>query len=262
VNLAFWEAAPASTSGPAVILLHGFPLASGMWRSQLEELSREFRVVTPDLRGHGRSPAPVGSYSMEELAADVIELADRLGITEPMVVGGLSMGGYVALALALAYPRRLRGLMLVDTRAAADTPEAASGRIESARRVLAAGSAAEVIQALVPRLFAASTRQRHPERIEPIVEMMRQTPVHGVAGALLGMAGRPDRRAELGRIDVPTLVLVGEEDEISPPEEARAMAAALPRGRLELVPEAGHLAPYENPAAVSDAMLRFLRDLA
>jgi pimeloyl-ACP methyl ester carboxylesterase len=232
-----------------------------MWADQLAVIGSIYRVLAPDLRGHGESFAPEGVYTMDEMADDVVELLDELGITQPIILGGLSMGGYVALSLVLRYPEQVRALMLIDTKAAADTPEAAQTREETARHVLAADDVGPVVTSMVPRLFSKTTLEQHPELVEPISAMMAQTTPRGAAGALRGMAVRPDRRGDLPRITIPTLVLVGQEDVISPPEEARAMADALPRGQYEVIPTAGHLSPYENPSAVNTAMLRFFQSL-
>lgn len=124
MRLAFLDEGP----GPAVVLLHGFPLSGAMWKEQLDGIGSTYRLIVPDLRGHGDSPAPDGVYTMDEMADDVIELLDTLSLDDPVVVGGLSMGGYVALSLAVRYPARIRGLMLMDTRAGADSPEAAQKR--------------------------------------------------------------------------------------------------------------------------------------
>jgi pimeloyl-ACP methyl ester carboxylesterase len=248
-------------TGPVVVLVHGFPLSKEMWRHQLDALAAGHRVIAPDLPGHGESPAPEGAYEMDAMADAVIALLDRLEITQPVVLGGLSMGGYVALALVLRHPQRVRGLLLIDTRAAADTPEAARSREETAQGVLRSKSTTAMIETMVPRLFGKTTLERHPEKIEPILAIMEGTSPQGVAGALRGMAVRPDRRGDLGSIAVPTLVLVGEDDVISPPSEAREIAAAIPRARLEVIPAAGHLAPYENPSATNAAILGFLEAL-
>lgn len=248
-------------SGPVVVLLHGFPLSRVMWAEQVRTLSASHRVIAPDLRGHGDSPAPDAVYSMDAMADDVVELLDGLGVVEPVVVGGLSMGGYVALALALKHPDRLRALMLIDTRAVADSPEAAKGREESARAVLQAGGPHAVVEAMIPKLFGKSTLARHPDRVESMRAEMEKTSASGVAGALRGMAIRPDRRGDLAGITVPTLVVVGEEDVIAPPDEARAMADALPDGRLEVIPAVGHLSPVEDPRAFDEVVLRFLQGL-
>jgi pimeloyl-ACP methyl ester carboxylesterase len=199
---------------------------------------------------------------MEEMADDVVELLDALQITEQVVLGGLSMGGYVALSLMARYPRRVRGLMLMDTRAAADSPEAARNREELARRVDSEGHAGAVADAMVPRLFSEFTRTNRPGLIGPMREVMEKTPARAVAGALRGMARRLDRTAELPQIDVPTLVLVGADDVITPSDESRRMAEAIPNAQLVVVPHAGHLAPLENPAVANAAILGFLEGLA
>jgi pimeloyl-ACP methyl ester carboxylesterase len=248
-------------TGPVVVLLHGFPLSKEMWRHQLDALAVGYRVIAPDLPGHGESPAPDRIYEMDAMADEVVALLDRLGIVQPVVLGGLSMGGYVALALLRRHPERVRGLLLMDTRAAADTPDAARMREETARGVLQSKSTSVMIETMVPRLFGKTTLEKHPGKIGPILAVMERTTPQGVAGALRGMAVRPDRRGELGEIAVPTLVLVGEDDVISPPAEAREIAAAIPGARIEVIPNAGHLAPYENPSAANAAIQSFLESL-
>jgi pimeloyl-ACP methyl ester carboxylesterase len=257
MDLAYADEGP----GPVVILLHGFPLSRAMWEGQLSGIGSTYRVIAPDLRGHGESPVPDGIYTMDEMADDVVELLETLEISGPVVVGGLSMGGYVALSLAARYPTRVRALILMDTRAAADTPEVAQGREATARAVIAADSAAPAVSALLPRLFSKTTFEQRPERVEPIKAAMEKTAPQGIAGALRGMAVRPDRRAELPKIVVPTLVLVGEDDAITPLAEVRSMFEAIPTARLVVIPQAGHVAPYENPAVANDAILQFLTSL-
>jgi pimeloyl-ACP methyl ester carboxylesterase len=257
MRLAFLDEGP----GPAVVLLHGFPLSSAMWKEQVHGVGSIYRMIAPDLRGHGGSPAPDGVYTMDEMADDVIELLDTLSLDEPVVVGGLSMGGYVALSLVVRYPARVRGLMLMDTRAGADSPDAAQKREEMARAVIAADNAGPVVDSMMPRLFAKTTLELRPERVTILRKVMEQTSPRGIAGALRGMACRPDRLGALANIAVPTLVLVGEEDVITPPSEAQALADAIAGARLEVVPESGHMAPYENPAVANPVILRFLEGL-
>jgi 3-oxoadipate enol-lactonase len=257
MDLAYADEGP----GPVVLLLHGFPLSRAMWVDQLSGIGSIYRVIAPDLRGHGESPVPEGVYTMDSMADDVVELLETLEISGPVVVGGLSMGGYVALSLAARYPTRVRALVLMDTKATADTPEAAQAREVMAQTVLAADSAAPVVDAMLPRLFGKMAREQHPERVEPMKDVMSQMSPRGIAGALRGMAARPDRRADLPKIVFPTLVLVGDEDVITPPAEAKSMAEALPNARLEVITKAGHLAPYENPSDANAAILRFLKSL-
>jgi pimeloyl-ACP methyl ester carboxylesterase len=247
--------------GPVLVLLHGFPLNRKIWSAQESSVGSIYRVIAPDLRGFGESAAPEGVYTTDAMADDVIELLDALQLNEPVVLGGLSMGGYVAFDLLARYPRRFRALMLMDTRAAADTPEAARGREELARTVETTGNARHVVDAMLPRFFSEETRARRAELIAPVRAMMERTPARAIAGALRGMARRPDRTAELARIAVPTLVLVGAHDVISPPDEARKMAEAIPNARLAIIPDAGHLAPLENPEAADEAILDFLSTL-
>ncbi len=249
-------------SGPVVVLLHGFPLSRAMWSEQIKALSGSRRVIAPDLRGHGESPAPDGVYTMESMADDVVELLDGLGINGPVALGGLSMGGYVTLALALKYPDRVRGVMLLDTRSEGDSAEAAEGREKSARAVLEAGHPGSVVEAMVPKLFAEATIKEKPDLVASFRTLMEKTPAQGVAGALRAMAVRPDQTGRLGEIRVPSLVVVGEHDVITPPEGGRRMAEALPAGRFEIIPGAGHLSPCENPEAVNAVILKFLSGLS
>jgi pimeloyl-ACP methyl ester carboxylesterase len=257
MRLAYTDEGP----GSVVVLLHGFPLSRAMWAPQVTGIGSIFRIIAPDLRGHGDSPAPEGVYTMDEMADDVIEVLNTLHLDVPVVVGGLSMGGYVALSMAARYPQRIRALMLMDTRAGADSPDAAQKREELAQTVIAAGDPGPVVESMLPRLFTRTTLVEHPERVAPMRAVIEKNSVRGIAGALRGMAIRPDRRGDLGAIRVPTLVLVGEEDVITPPEEAQTLADAIPQARLEVIPEAGHMAPYENFAVANAVMLRFLEGL-
>ena len=202
-----------------------------MWKEQVAGVGSTYRLILPDLRGHGASPAPEGVYTMDEMADDVIELLDNLSLDTPVVVGGLSMGGYVALSLLLRYPGRVRGLILMDTRRGADSPEAAQKREELAESVIAAGNSGPVVESMMPRLFAKMTLEQRPERVALLRQVMENTTPRGIVRRLRGMACRPDRRGDLASIAVPTLVLVGEEDVIMPPIEAQALADAIP-GRV------------------------------
>jgi pimeloyl-ACP methyl ester carboxylesterase len=247
--------------GPAVVLLHGFPLSRAMWVEQISSLGAIYRVIAPDLRGHGESPAPEGVYTIDAMADDVIETLDRLAIPEPIVLGGLSLGGYVALSIILRYPERVRALLLMDTQAGADSMEAAAGREVTAQTVLEANSAAPIVDTMVSRLFSPVFREERPERVEPLRTVMLQTTPRGIAGVLRGMAKRPDRRGDLGKIAVPTLVMVGADDVITPPAVAKSLAEAIPGAQLEVIAGAGHMAPYENPSVANGVILRFLQSL-
>ncbi len=247
--------------GPVVVLLHGFPLDRTMWSFQRSSVGSIYRLITPDLRGHGHSAAPDGVYSVDAMADDVIETLDALQLTAPLVLGGLSMGGYIALSIAERHPDRLKALMLLNTRASADSPETAANREEQAREVEASGETGPVVSAMVPKLFAPSTTEAHPELIARTHAQMGRTPARAMVGTLRGLATRPDRTTLLPKINVPTLVLAGLEDAIVPTAEARAMAAAIPGSHFIAIPHAGHLSPLENHQATDAAILGFLESL-
>lgn len=247
--------------GPVVVLLHGFPLDRSMWSHQQASVGAIYRVIAPDLRGHGTTAAPDGVYPVDALADDVIETLDALQLTGPVVLGGLSLGGYVALSIADRYPGRLKALMLLNTRASADTPEAAQLRREAADEVERTHDVEPVVARMLPRLFAAGFVRDHPDVVARFHGRMSRMVPRAVAGTLRGMADRPDRTEVLGRIQVPTLVVSGSEDQVIPAEETERMVAALPRATHVVVPGAGHLAPVENPKVVDAAILGFLQTL-
>jgi pimeloyl-ACP methyl ester carboxylesterase len=251
-----------TSRGPAVVLLHGFPLNRAIWDDQSAALSDAYQVITPDLRGMGASPAPDGTVTMDSLADDVVELLDDLGVDGPVVVGGLSMGGYVVLSLMERLRDRLRGVMLIDTRAAADSAEAAGNRRTLADRVESQGAVSDLVESFLPKVLGKTTLSERPALVERVRQIMGATPSQGAAACLRGMADRPDRRGILPQFDRPALIIVGEEDTLTPPDEARDMALALPRATLEVVPRAGHLSCMENPRAVTEAMRAFLTRLS
>ncbi len=254
MRLAFTDKGP----GPAVVLLHGFPLGRAMWMEQIAGIGSIYKVVAPDLRGHGDSPAPEGDYTIDGMADDVIELLDSLGLNEPVVLGGLSMGGYVALSLVVRYPERVRALMLMDTRAAADSPEAAEKREELARAMLAAGNARPAVEAMTPRMFARITQEVRPERVERLREVMeRNTAGIRRAPAGDGEPPRPPRRPGRDpRADAGDGRRGGRGDAARRGQGRSADASRTPAWRS--FAEAGHLAPYENPSVANSVLLRFL----
>ena len=246
----------ASGSGPALLLLHAFPLGLSMWDAQAEALSTTHRVVRFDARGFGGSAVGEGPLTMERIADDGALLLDHLGI-EKAVVGGCSMGGYAAFAFVRRHPQRLAGLVLQDTRAGADAAEAKANRATLAAKVLAEGAAAAA-EALLPKLVGETTHRERPDLVSGLRERILAATPQGIANALHGLAARADSRETLPSIAAPTLVLVGAEDVLTPPSEAATMAAAIPRARLDVIPGAGHLANLENPAAVNAALRAFL----
>lgn len=246
--------------GRPLLFVHGFPLDHTMWRPQIDAFGDSHRVIAPDLCGFGASDATDGTVTMEHFADDLIAVLDALAIDEPVVYCGLSMGGYVAWQFLEKYPDRTAALVLCDTRAAADSPEARENRRKMARLAIDTGSKS-VAGPMVAKLFAPSTYDRQPEIVEATRRVMSATDPVGVAAALRGMAARPDMTDLLPRISVPTRLIVGEHDVITPPEEMESMARLIPGAHLVRIADAGHMTPLENPAAVNQAILEFLAGL-
>lgn len=244
-------------AGPPLLLVHGFPLDHAMWQEQLGELSKTQRVIAPDLRGFGASGVTAGTVTMEQLADDLKALLDGLKIKDPITYCGLSMGGYIGWQFFRRHRQRVKNMILCDTRAVADSPETAESRRQLADRVVEQG-AGIVAEGMLPKLFGKATHEHKPQLVEATRQVMLRTNPQGIAAALRGMSQRPDCTSLLAQIDVPTLVIVGEEDAISQPAEMRTLAAGIAGAEFVQVPAAGHMAPLENPALVNAAMLRFL----
>jgi 3-oxoadipate enol-lactonase len=242
-------------AGRAVVLLHGFPLDGRMWDAQLDALSGRHRVIVPDLRGFGQSP-PAGPFTIESLADDVHALAQALGAT-PFVLAGLSMGGYVSLAYVRKYASTLRALILVDTKAEADTPEGREGREKMIQLVREKGSQA-VGDAMEPKLLSPDTLKHKPAIVRAMRAMTDANPPITLGHALAAMRDRPDLTSLLPSIRLPTLVIVGDADSITPPSVAEQMQRAIPGAQLAVIRGAGHLSPMEQPEQVNAAMARFL----
>ncbi len=245
--------------GPALLLIHGFPLDRSLWSHQVATLAR-WKRIAPDLRGAGGSDAPDGGYSMAAYADDLMRLLDRMQIGRA-VVAGLSMGGYVVFELLRRYRERLMAVVLANTRADADSAEAKHGRDTLAELARSRGAAA-VAERMLPKLLGKSTQNTQPQLVEQVRAMVARTPVVGIVGALGAMRERPDSTPLLASIDVPTLVVAGQEDEIAPPSVARAMTAAIPSAAMTIIPGAGHLAPLEAPSATSRVIAEFLDSVA
>ncbi|MBL8985667.1 MAG: alpha/beta fold hydrolase [Gemmatimonadales bacterium] len=243
-------------SGPAVVFIHGFPLDRSIWRHPLDTLTG-FRRIALDLRGMGQSDAPDLGYSMAMYADDLAALIDALG-EDRVVLCGLSMGGYVAFEFLRRYRARVRGLILMDTRAEADSAEGRKARDMLVTRVREQGAIAAA-EAMLPRFFTAGVP---PEIIQSVREMILRTPVPGIVGALTAMRDRPDSSPLLATlVGVPTLVVVGEEDVITPPSISRSMATTIPEARFVEIPGAGHLPIVEQPVPTTRAVLKFLQSL-
>ncbi|MFN7984886.1 MAG: alpha/beta fold hydrolase [Vicinamibacterales bacterium] len=244
---------PSGSQGsvPTLVLLHAFPLHAGMWAMQRPLSHAGWRVIMPNVRGFGRGEEPT-SLSMQDYASDVLALLDELGI-DTAVIGGLSMGGYIALALYRRAPERFAGLLLADTRAEADSEQARANR---ERLIALAGTRGPSALAddMVPKLLGTTTQVARPAVSHLVRRMIADTTAPAIQSALTAMMHRADSRDVLGTIRVPTLIVVGEEDGLTPPEVHVQMASAIPGARLVRIPAAGHLSNLEQPQAFNDAV--------
>ncbi len=247
-------------SGPALVLLHGFPLDHRVWAGQVAGLCDQYRVIAPDFPGFGQSQHPgggnVSSFTMKSLAADLHDFLDHLRAL-PCVLGGLSMGGYVALAFSREYPADLAGLILADTRAQGDTAEGRDGREKMAAIARKDGNR-PIVEMMLPRMTAPDASRDSVQVVKHLREIMRDCPAETIALACEAMSQRDDQSTALASIPVPTLILVGEEDQITPPALAEFMQTQIPRATLAVIPSAGHMAPLEQPDSVTQALLAFL----
>ncbi len=246
-----------SGSGQPVLLLHGFPLNNQTWTQVERRLVEHYRVIMPNLPGHGASPLMLRSRpsTINGMAEEVLHLMDYLEVQEA-VVAGHSMGGYVALAMAKLAPGRVRGLALICTQARADTPEAKKGRYDLAERVGREGSTI-VAKAMAPKLFGHAVGNDRPF-YRQVEQLMQSNSPEGIQSALVAMAERPDMRDFLSEIAVKTLVLAGTEDQIFSADRAEEMAEAIKRSTLKFIEGAGHMPMLEQPNATSDAILEWL----
>jgi pimeloyl-ACP methyl ester carboxylesterase len=247
------------TGSPVALLVHGFPLNRSMWDPQIGRLrAAGLRVIAPDLRAFGASEAgPPGPLTMDQHADDLAALLDGLSISEPIIFVGLSMGGYVGFAFWRRHPDRERAMALLDTRASPDAPEAAAQRERLAAAVEATGSPRPVIDAMMPRMFSPHLRP-HSVTEQLVRGMMASSSTRAVADGARGLALRPSSFTTLETICVPTLVMVGEFDALTPPADSEAIAQGISGARLVRIDEAGHMSNMENPEAVNDALLGFL----
>lgn len=263
VHMGGWKSSDCNYEavGPAmalpIVLIHGFPFSRAMWRPQVEALKKEFRVISYDIRGHGRSPVGDGLFTIELFVDDLLGLLDELNISRA-VLCGLSMGGYIALRAAERAPERLAGLILADTRSEADA---------NAAKVLRAGAIQSIAEKgpgpfaeeFVKGLFSKGTLAASRPCVEVIMRIMNGNSGLGMRGTLLALSARPDMTAFLPSIRVPTLVIVGEEDALTPPALSQAMAKAVPGAELAVIAGAGHLSSLENPEAFNARLLSFLQ---
>lgn len=254
LNLAYTD----EGSGPAVVLIHGFPLCRAMWQAQIPALvDAGYRVVAPDLRGFGESEAPTAGYSIDVFADDVAALMSYLGIGRA-VVGGMSMGGYVLLNLLERHADKIAGAAFLLTRCNADDAAGKARRKDLAEKVRA-GQRQVVEDTFAEVLFAPQTAQQQPQLVKNVITWMQATPAAGMAGALLAMGERPDYCGLLPEFHTPALVMGGELDQIVPPATIDPFADALPNSSRCIIPAAGHMANLENPDAFNACLLNFVK---
>ncbi|MCC7418162.1 MAG: alpha/beta fold hydrolase [Acidobacteria bacterium] len=250
-------AAPGVRPRGVLVLIHAFPLDARMWEPQMSLAGHGWRVIAPQLRqfgDDGRQDPPAAS--VDDYAGDVIDLLDALRIGDA-VVGGLSMGGYVSLAICRLAGRYVQGLILADSRAEADTPEG----VENRKRLLALvgekGPQA-VVDEMVPKLVGATTAQSRPDVMARVRALARSSSASAISGALTALMTRPDSSPTLARLHVPTLVIVGAEDTLTPPALSEQMRQTVPGAELAIVPAAGHLSNLEQPDGFNAALAHFL----
>lgn len=244
--------------GLPVVLVHGFPFDHTIWDAQMIALGGSFRMIAPDLRGFGESAAPEDGYTMEHFAADIVTLLDRLGIDRAVWVGH-SMGGYITMAALRRWPQRVRAVAFVATHARPDTPEKKLQRETSADNVMRSG-VSDIAFTMMSTIFAPAVDRQGP-LAQRIYDIMIQASPAGVAGALRGMAARPDSRETLRGLKIPALVISGAEDELIGAELADELAGLIPGARHVVIPGAGHMPMVEQPDATTDALREFLESL-
>ena len=246
-------------TGLPIVFLHAFPLNRTMWAAQEHALSSQFRIITIDLRGHGESDAPLWRYTLEQSADDVSALLDHLAIQQALFVG-LSMGGYILFAFYRKYAARVKGLILADTRAQADTAEGKEGRFQMAQTAYKKGPSA-IADLMIPKLLSPATVQTKPDLVQQVRAMIERNQISGIAGDLMAMAERPDSVPLLSQITCPTQIIVGELDQATPPSDAKLMANQIPNARLAVIPHAAHLANLEQPDTFNQIVAAFASEL-
>jgi len=261
-TIAYLDSAPKQAALRTYVLLHAFPLGANMWEPQMRSIPKGWRLITPDLRGFGgttEGDSSIGALSMEDYAADVVDLLEELGIKR-VTVGGCSMGGYAALALVASNPGLVDALILSDTRAGADTPEGRANRRNMLAIVDREGPQG-VARDMMNRLIGPVTRETDPSIEANVRRLIKQQSPVAIRSAILRMMHRSDQTALLSSITVPTLIIVGEDDEITPVAESQKMAAAIKGSTLVTIPKAGHLPNLEQPDAFNAALGSFLSSL-
>jgi pimeloyl-ACP methyl ester carboxylesterase len=245
--------------GLPVVLLHPFPVHHEFWLPVAEALSTRYRVVMPDLRGHGESGVGEGPATMEKHAADISRVMDDADIGRAPLVG-VSIGGYALFEFWRKYRGRVAALALCNTKAPADGPEARAGRLQAANDVLERGTE-PFFESMIPKVMAKSTREMRPDLVDGALRMMRQMSSEDVAQVQRGMAARPDSVETLKTINVPTLLITGDEDQMTGVKEAELMRQHIPASQMRVIPKASHYSPWEQPRDAANLLRQFLDTL-
>jgi 3-oxoadipate enol-lactonase len=247
-------------SGVPLLFIHGYPLSRRLWGSQLTNLSDTFRVLTPDLRGHGDSESGDKPHSMEQLAQDCFDFTSALGIRNPFRVCGLSMGGYIVMGMLRLHPERLAAVILTATRSAADTPEARTNRQKTTRLVQEHGTS-PIISSMLPRLLSPQTTDNRPDLVNQVHDIMVSIKASTVIKDLKGLMTRPDSTSYLAALSKPVLIIHGADDQIVPLAEAQSLQQTIPNAQLAVLPDAGHLPNLEQPELFNIAVRNFLKGI-
>ncbi|MCA1586493.1 MAG: alpha/beta hydrolase [Acidobacteria bacterium] len=260
-TLSYLDSSPDAADARVAVLIHAFPLAAAMWEPQLETAPPGWRFITPDLGGFGGSPLVDGDGepSIDDYAADVIDLLSALGI-EHAVVGGLSMGGYVTFAVLRRAPALIEGLVLADTKAGADSPEARANR-QHMLALLDRGGPPAIAREMLPKLLGSASRRERPDLEDRVRRLIEQQSAPAIQRAIARLMDRPDATPQLAGVQVPTLVIVGSEDHVTPVAEAQRIADAIPGATLVVIANAGHLSSLECADEFGAVLSTFLSRL-
>lgn len=244
-------------TGLPVVFIHGFPFSKEMWKPQIDALKKDHYLITYDVRGHGASDVGDGQYTVECFVDDLIGLLDHVKVSRAVVVG-LSMGGYIALRAIERNPERFRALVLCDTRSEADGNEGKIKRAQQAKTVKSGGMK-KFAETFLKAVFHEATFQTNPQAVEMIRDMIERSSPLAVAGTLTALAARTDTTSSLYNIKVPTLIVVGKHDMLTPPSASHAMKEKIPSAALHIIPGAAHLSNLENPEEFNARLEKFLK---
>jgi 3-oxoadipate enol-lactonase len=245
---------------PSVVLLHPFPCHHEFWRPVAVALDSRYRLILPDLRGHGESEIGDGPALMQKHANDVSRVLDAAGVGKAAFIG-CSIGGYILFELWRRFRQRVTSLVLCDTRPQADTPEGRANRLKSADAVLEVGTE-PFLETMIPKLMGRTTVSSRPDLVAGARALMRKMSAEDISLVLRGMAERPDSIADLKTINVPTMIVIGEEDVLTPLSDGELMRQNIASSQLNVIPKEGHYSPWEQPKAVGEILGQFVDSLA